>query len=87
MSREVIISKTAEKNLDEIFDYLEGRWSSKVKQNFIKELEKALEILKEEPNIFPESLTYKGLRKCVVTKHNIIFYRFNSKRIKIVAVF
>jgi plasmid stabilization system protein ParE len=35
MIRDIIISKTAEKNLDAIFEYLEGHWSLAVQQRFI----------------------------------------------------
>ncbi|WP_031426919.1 type II toxin-antitoxin system RelE/ParE family toxin [Flavimarina sp. Hel_I_48] len=87
MIRDIIISKTAEKNLDKIFEYLEGRWSLNVKHNFVEKLDTALELLKRDPNMFPESLSNQGLHKCVITKHNFIFYRFNSRWVKIITIF
>ena len=36
MSRKVIITKTAEKKLNNLFDYLIENWSEKVKKEFIK---------------------------------------------------
>ena len=66
---------------------MEGEWSENIKTTFIKKLDKCLNILKETPEIFPESIKNKGLRKCVITKHNILFYRFNKKQVKIVTIF
>ena len=36
MEREVVLSKTAEKKLRKLFDFLTEQWSEKVKNEFIK---------------------------------------------------
>ena len=87
MSRKVVISKTAEKKLEKLFEYLIEKWSEKVKKDFIEKLDSSIEIIKNQPEIFPESKKGKGLRKCVITKQSTLYYRYNSKRINIVTLF
>ena len=87
MKRKVIISKTAEKRLEELFKYLLENWSQKVKSDFIKKLDDKINLIKEHPEVFPESEKEKGLRKCVITKQMTMFYRFNSKQISIITFF
>ncbi len=87
MSRKVIISKTAEKKLDKLFDYLIEKWSITVKKEFVEKLDSSIEIIQNQPKIFPESKTGKGLRKCVITKQTTLYYRYNSQRINIVTIF
>ena len=87
MSRKVVISKTAERKLDKLFEYLTSEWSIKVKTDFVKKLDSSIDIIKNQPEIFPESRKGKSLRKCVITKQTTLFYRYNSKRINIVTIF
>lgn len=87
MSRKVVISKTAEKKLDKLFEYLITEWSVKVKTEFVEKIDSSIEIIKNQPELFPESKKAKGLRKCVITKQTTLYYRYNSKRINIVTLF
>ena len=87
MSRKVVISKTAEKKLDKLFEYLITEWSVKVKTDFVEKLDSSIVIIKNQPEIFPESKEVKGLRKCVIAKQTTLYYRYNSKRINIVTLF
>lgn len=87
MSRKVVISKTAERKLNKLFEYLIKKWSVKVKKDFVEKLDASIEIIKNQPEIFPESKKGKGIRKCVITKQTTLYYRYNSERINIVTVF
>ena len=62
-------------------------WSAKVKSNFIEKLDHNIDIIKLEPETFPESQKDPGLRKCVITKQTTLYYRFDSDQIKIVTIF
>jgi len=68
MSRKVIISQIAEKRLEILFEYLLDAWSYKVKTDFINKLDENIQIIKNQPESFPESEKECGLRKCVITK-------------------
>jgi plasmid stabilization system protein ParE len=87
MTRKVILSRTANKKLSGLFDFLVENWSPKVKSDFVKKLDNSIEIIKTQPESFPESEKKIGLRKCVVTKQTTLYYRYNSKRIDIVTIF
>jgi len=87
MGRTVIISKLAERKLDKLFDYLITKWSIKVKDEFIKKLDKNISLIKEQPESFPSSEKENGLHKCVITKQTTLYYRFDDKKIKIVTIF
>ncbi len=87
MSRKVIISKTAEKKLRSLFDYLLENWSAKVKSDFIEKLDHTIDIIRLEPETFPESQKDPGLRKCIITKQTTLYYRFDSKNIIILTIF
>ncbi|SKB55246.1 hypothetical protein SAMN05660776_1867 [Salegentibacter holothuriorum] len=51
MSREVIITKTAEKKLIKLFDYLRENCSKKVKDEFLRKLDHNLKIINPSRNI------------------------------------
>ena len=87
MERKVIISKTAEKKLKNLFEYLIENWSLKVKMDFVKKLDNKINLLKTHPDGFPESGKLKGLRKCVITKQTTLFYKFDSERINVITIF
>ena len=87
MSRTVIISKTAEKKLEKLFEFLVENWSLKVKYDFIKKLDKNINLIKSNPESFPQSEKKVGLHKCVITKQTTLFYRHDSKKITIVTIF
>ncbi|QQY81229.1 type II toxin-antitoxin system RelE/ParE family toxin [Tamlana sp. s12] len=87
MSRKVVISKTAEKKLEKLFEYLINEWSLKIKKDLVEKLDSSIEIIKNQPEIFPESKKGNRLRKCVITKQTTLYYRYNSKRINIVTIF
>lgn len=63
MTREVYLSKRARMRLEKILDYLNAEWSPKVKDRFIKKLDKTLEIISKSPDVFPKSNLKNGLYK------------------------
>mgnify|MGYP001381054264 CR=1 FL=1 len=87
MSIKVVLSKTAESKLENLFEYLVKEWSKKVKKDFVEKLDSSIEIIKNQPKIFPESKKGNGLRRYIITKQTTLYYRYNSKRINIVTLF
>lgn len=85
--REVILSKRASVKLEELLDYLEKKWSEKVKIEFIEKLDKSISQIRLYPESAEKSAIKKGLHRCVVTKQTTIYYRFDPKTIWIVAFF
>ncbi len=85
--RKIILSKRASNRLDKLLEYLEHEWSLKVKDDFIKKLDKSLKQIRNFPESCQKTNVVKGLHMLVVTKQTSVFYRFDSKTIKIVTVF
>ena len=87
MSRDVRLSKKAAKRLDDLLDFLEERWSSKVKANFKHKFDATLKHIQLHPESFPASEMIPGLRKCVVTKQTTFYYKYSEINIDIIAIF
>ncbi len=85
--RKVIVSKRAAKRLNELLEYLELEWSLKVKHDFTQKLDKSLSQIQKFPNSCPQSEFVKGLHILVVAKQTSLIYQFDSKAIKIIALF
>jgi plasmid stabilization system protein ParE len=85
--REIKISLNAQKKTKIILEYLEAKWSERVRIKFAKKLYDSLKIIRANPEIFPKSVKNKKFHKCVVTKQTTLFYTFTSKRIYVVALF
>jgi len=87
VDREIRLSKSAARNLDSILAFLEKKWSLKTKQTFILKLDHSLKLIQSHPDIYPESESITGLRKCVVTKQTTLFYKYSETTIYIISVF
>ena len=86
MEYKVTISKRAEKYLDRVFDYLKQEWSEKVRNDFKMKLQKQVDLLRYNPYMFPVSQVKKGVRKCLITKHNAMYYRINKNKVEIITI-
>lgn len=87
MKRRVYLSSTAKRKLADLLEYLQNNWSMKVKNEFIEKLDKKLNQISEYPLSGPVSKELPGLFKCVVTKHNTLYYRINNVDIEVVTFF
>ena len=87
MKREVVFSKNAEKRLIDLLDYLQFKWSVKIRDKFIAKLDESISIIQNEPEIFPKSQVNKNQYRCVVSKQTTIYYRYNLKQIKVLSFF
>lgn len=87
MKRTIIFSKNAEQSLANILEYLEFKWSTKVKEQFIKKLDQSVYLIQTNPDTFPKSQINKNQHRCVVTKQTTLYYRYNSKEIWILSIF
>jgi len=85
--RRVIFSRTAERRLENLLEYLVENWSDKVKNDFLNKLDQAISIIKVHPESFPASQKEIGLRKCVVTKQTTVYFLFDKKEVKILTLF
>jgi plasmid stabilization system protein ParE len=87
MSRKIVLSKRASRKLEKLLEYLETEWSIRIKNNFVKKLDRALQILKDKPESSPKSDRVSNLYKCVVTKQTTFYYKFDNKKLYVVTIF
>ena len=85
--KKIIISKTATKNALEIAEYIEVKFSLKFRNEFIEKVNKAFELIRSNPEIFPKSEINANRFRFVLTKQTTIYYRFNNSEIRILALF
>jgi plasmid stabilization system protein ParE len=87
MSKPIIWSPLSEKDFENILDYLDKKWGSRVASNFIELTEDLLNQITINPKQFPIFYKRKKVRKCVLTKHNTLFYRDGKTNIEILRIF
>lgn len=87
MAKTVKWSPASEEDFEEIVTYLVSHWSPKVADRFIQLIDENLLIIKKEPKIFPLINKQLNIRKCVITKHNTLFYRTSKDLIEIIRLF
>ena len=74
-------------NLENIFDYLNNRWSQREIDNFKKQLSKQISLIEQNPKLFPISQYNPRLRKAVLSKQTTIFYEVSGQVIYLVYLF
>ncbi len=83
----IIWSPGAKKSFEELVNFLEIKWEKKVIQNLFSELNKSLDHISLNPEIFPIVSNTKKLRKCVIKKRTLLLYRIKSKDIIELVIF
>jgi len=86
MTYTLIISDRAEENLDQIVSYLDKEWSVQVRQRFLGILAKKVKQISERPLMFQSSIKRKSIRRCVVTKQIILYYKIKGHEVEIITI-
>lgn len=76
-------TKRAEKSFDEIVERIEERWSEKSAKKFVRKTDKVLDLMSDNPLMFPESKK-KGIRKGLITKQTSVYYRVFKNIIRLI---
>jgi plasmid stabilization system protein ParE len=87
MPKQVIWSPLSEDDFAKILAYLNDNWDKEVVNNFIDLTENVLKQISLNPRQFPIILRKEKIRKCVLTKHNTLFYRDNKTQIEILRIY
>jgi plasmid stabilization system protein ParE len=87
MPKPVIWSPLSENDFENILDYLDKNWGIKVASNFIDLVENLIDQISINPRQFPICYKRKKVRKCVLTKHNILYYRDGKLNIEILRIY
>ena len=82
----VYLSPEAESQLEALLFYLEAEWGIKVHDNFLEKLDHAIQTIRKMPTAYPASTKYPELRKCVVTRQTLLFYRLSGDDVEVVSL-
>ncbi len=75
------------KELVETFEYLENNWTETELQKLSIKLEKIIELISKNPDLFQKSNIEKDVRRAVITKHNSLYYRIKNQTVEILSFF
>ena len=87
MPKKITWSPLAESDFSNILNYLDQNWDIKVAANFIDLTDSIIYQISRNPKLFPFIHKIKGIRKCVLTKHNTLFYRDKRSTIEILRIY
>jgi plasmid stabilization system protein ParE len=80
-------SKLATDDLESVFQYLLSEWNARVAENFLNLVDEVVVHISLRPQMYPLINKSLGVRKCVVTKHNSLYYRVLESYIEIARLF
>jgi plasmid stabilization system protein ParE len=87
MLKRITWSPLAESDFSNILIYLDQNWEKKVAANFIDLTDSIIYQISRNPKQFPFIHKRKGIRKCVLTKHNTLFYRDKRSTVEILRIY
>ena len=87
MPKEIIWSKIAEDDLINVTNYLIIKWSKRIADDFIDLLEEFTDQISSNPKSYPMINKKKRVHKCVVTKHNSLYYHEVDNKVEIIRLF
>lgn len=74
-------SEEAVSNLEEIIEHLTENWTAREVDNFKQSLGRQLNLIIDNPFLFPASEHLPKLRKAVLSKQTTVFYEVKGKAI------
>ena len=87
MPKSVKWSSQADNDFAKILEYLENRWNNNVCSKFINKVDFCLELIQRNPLQFPVINPDLQIRRCVITKHNTLYYRETEFRIEVLRLY
>ena len=87
MAKEIIFSPEANDNLKNIIYFILDEWSLKIAEDFLEILDNKLNSILLFPKAYPQIEAKPEIRKCVLTKQVILYYRISEKSIDIITLF
>jgi plasmid stabilization system protein ParE len=87
MPKQIIWSPLSERDFENILEYLYNEWDKKVAIKFIDITDTLIKQISINPKQFPYITKNKKVRKCVITKHNTLFYRDRKDQVDILRIY
>lgn len=80
-------SERALKDLQNIIEYLSENWFHKEIQNFVRLLDRRLDLIIDNPRLFPRTRKRQNVMRSVLTKQTVIYYAIEDQVVTIVTLF
>jgi plasmid stabilization system protein ParE len=87
MAKGGILTPLAESNYDTIIAYLLNKWNAKTAGDFIDRFKEVTGFISKSPAIYSFVDRDRKIQKCVLTKHNTIYFVERENVIIILAIF
>jgi plasmid stabilization system protein ParE len=84
---EIIWSNRAKIDLDQRIQWLIENRSEKQLRNFVQALDKRINLIQMNPNLFPVSIKKSGIHKSVMKFHITLFYKVEGCKVQIITLF
>ena len=75
----IVVTKSVNKRIEKIIEYLKVEWGEKAVENFIREYHSLKAVIEIFPHIGEETPSKPGLRVILITKHNALFYKVDKE--------
>lgn len=82
--RDIRWTDEAVRNLDQILQDIQNRWTEKEVEDFKKRLMNYLSVIQKFPDIFPRSESRPQLRRAVVSSQTSVYYEVTEESIVLV---
>jgi len=87
MNKEIIWSSAAENDLALFLEYLNFKWNKDIANSFLDSLDRNLSRVSSDPKLFPIFNKISDIRKCVITKHNTLYYKEYTSEIVLLRLY
>jgi len=85
--RKIVISPEAKEDIENILSYLNKNWGNSIVQEFLQKLNTFYYIVSVNPRLFGFYNKSKNIRKYLISRQNIVYYRINNNEVQIITIF
>ena len=81
MSLQIVLTENAKLTLEVIFDFIDIKFGQKAADAFLFEVEKTLQMVSENPEMFRASVNSKKIRVGFISKQTSFYYEVNQQNL------
>jgi len=85
--RKIVISPEAKEDIENILSFLNKNWGNLIVQEFLQKLNTFYYIVSVNPRLFGFYNKSKNIRKYLISRQNIVYYRIKNNEVQIITIF
>jgi plasmid stabilization system protein ParE len=85
--KDIIITKRFRKNTNRVYDHLLTNFSPRTALSFLDKINERIELISNHPSIGKASVYHRNVRSIIVSPYNLLFYRYQNDKIKVLCLF